>query len=189
MALRISTGQPIPLARRSNFIKVLEAVPLIEQEESNWCWAAAADMVLDFYGQRNVRQCDLAKELFSRRDCCGAASSDFDKCNKGAEAEDLSPLFAARNVKSKLKKASVTFVKLTTEIDRDQPVQVAFRWEGSDGGHVVIIKGYGRDLRDGTELLAINDPWPPFESELNGQVEYDSLLDAYGRGALSKKKA
>lgn len=35
-------------------------VPYHRQEQSNWCWAGCCEMIYQYYGVNNIRQCDMA---------------------------------------------------------------------------------------------------------------------------------
>ena len=63
----ISFTEPIPTGKIIN-------VPQIAQEQSNWCWAACVEMVLRYYGELAVQQCELANELFCRSEYCTRVS-------------------------------------------------------------------------------------------------------------------
>src|SRR5262245_11148967 len=39
------------------------------QEQSNWCWAASGQMIMNFLGV-NVTQCQEANQRSGRTDCC-----------------------------------------------------------------------------------------------------------------------
>ena len=59
------------------------AVPLIDQEGANWCWAASCQMVMAFLGD-TVPQWVQANSQFVRRDCCpapGASGCDIGACD------------------------------------------------------------------------------------------------------------
>ena len=47
------------------------AVTLRPQQTNMWCWAARAQMVMEFLGV-SVQQCAEANNEFGRSDCCGS---------------------------------------------------------------------------------------------------------------------
>src|SRR5215510_6513670 len=57
-------------------------VPMIEQTEKNWCWAACIQMIMAFFNH-NLGQCSVAGLLFENRDCCANRSS----CNVSCAPE------------------------------------------------------------------------------------------------------
>jgi hypothetical protein len=160
-------------------VDVLLPVPRIRQEQTNWCWAAAADMVADRYGMPEVRQCRLAQDLFNLiPDCCRPENAvNLETCNKGCDVEDVAPVYLSLGIGAQFTDGLVTFVDLVSEINDCRPVQVAFQWSGGPGGHVALVIGYGHD-QDGY-FFVVNDPLDQFQMAL---VRFDSLISAYGQG-------
>lgn len=165
----INFGAPFPNAKIIN-------VPQIAQEQSNWCWAACLEMVLHYYGERAVQQCEFANELFDRSDCCSEASSP--DCNKPCQLEDISNLYQSRNIYSKFVDENVAFSTLQAEIDAGRPVEIVFYEKRKTRGHLVIVSGWS--ITEMEEFVYINDP-----KDSNGSsriVAYSELLDAYEEG-------
>ena len=73
----LRTTRPIPirvaLDREAREAQVI-SVPMIKQEQSQWCWASGADMILHYYGNAKVRQCELANWAFGVNSCCRTSS-------------------------------------------------------------------------------------------------------------------
>jgi hypothetical protein len=165
---------PMPPMRQElqNFLR-------IPQEKSNWCWAAATDMVAEYYYRqtKEVKQCELASNLFGLSDCCKSdPSSSSGKCNQGCEVTDVSAVFETLKIEAQFRNRSLTLKELQLEIDAKRPVQVGFEWTGG-GGHVVIVIGYGRD--EAGDFLIVNDPLDKYQRAV---VSYVSLKNAYGKG-------
>ena len=169
MPLRTTTSKPIRVAldRRG---KVLP-VPMIKQEQRQWCWAGAVDMILHYYGQPAVRQCELAIWAFGGS-CCKTPSSSA--CDRPLNDSKITELLRAYGLHVSYKPSHVALGTLQFEINSDRPVQVAFTWNGG-GGHVAVVIGWDKDANGG--FLRINDP-----AYGSGGVYYSSLLDAYGGG-------
>ena len=142
------------------------------KEQSNWCWAACADMILHYYGNASVRQCDLANWAFGVSDCCSVPSSS--PCNRTLRDSQISQLFSAYGLQSSYTASPVPFGTLQFDIDLDRPVQVAYSWRGG-GGHVVVVTGWDTDAVGG--FLRVNDP-----AVGPGVFYYSELLDVDGQG-------
>jgi len=149
------------------------SVPQINQEQTEWCWAACAQMVLQFYGDSTVQQCDLATQLFGEPTCCSDPSSAL--CNEPAQVPDIAGVYASRGRNANLVIGSVPFETLQDEINANRPVEIGFAW--NDGtGHQALVCGWNVD--DTGPYLLVNDPrWG------SGAVYYVNLVAAYGWGS------
>ena len=145
---------------------------MIKQKQRNWCWAGGADMILHYYGNSAVRQCDLANWAFGVNGCCRMPSSSV--CDRPLRDPKITQLFGAYGLQVSYANSNVDFRRLQSEINSDRPVQIAFSWNGG-GGHIAIVVGWGKDTRGG--FLLVNDPYYG-----SGGVYYSELLDAYGGG-------
>jgi hypothetical protein len=129
-------------------------VPLVFQETQVWCWAAAEEMVLHYFGSY-YDQCQmatlLAQDLYQNPfiDCCfgfgpycvnAAPSMQYMQASMyyfgGLDSGLVGPL---------------SFSQIVKQIDRRQPIIVGY--QNSFAGHVVVIHGY--DLA--TQSLWIHD--------------------------------
>jgi hypothetical protein len=148
-------------------------VPQLGQDQTEWCWAACAQMVLRFYGDDAVRQCDLATELFGNPTCCADPSSAL--CNEPAQVPDIAGVYTRRGRNANLVNGSVPFATLQAEINANRPVEVGFAW--NDGTcHQALLCGWNVDATG--PLLLVHDPWWH-----SGAVYYVNLVAAYGSGS------
>jgi Papain-like cysteine protease AvrRpt2 len=147
-------------------------VPQISQKETKWCWAACAQMVLQFYGKA-VEQCSLAAQLFGYLGCCSEASSPL--CNNPAQVPDIADVYTGNGYTATLINDSIPFEALQTEINANHPVEVGFDWNNNNG-HQVLVCGWSIDSTG--PLLLVNDP-----AYGSGAVYYVNLLVAYGWGS------
>src|ERR1051325_2317139 len=46
------------------------SVPQMQQGALNWCWAGCCAMLVKFLHDKEVRQCQMANELFGQQACC-----------------------------------------------------------------------------------------------------------------------
>ena len=159
--------------------KILE-VPPLEQEQTQWCWAANVDMVADFFGNPKLKQCQIAGEQFDTDDCDqpGELAADGTTSNQGVNPEDVENIWARNDVGSTFRPNFVTFEVLKSEIDQGRPVQVGWLWD-KEGGHVVIIRGY----KEEGQVLFINDPLEEHLDENEAvAIKYSDLLIADNQG-------
>jgi hypothetical protein len=169
----IKVAAPVKLTVPSLWAQRI-AVPQFSQEQSEWCWAACAQMVLRYYGNNAVRQCDVAARLFGQPGCSENPSSSL--CNEPAQVQDIAGVYSDWGRPTpQYVNGSVPFKTLQSELNAKHPVEVGFIWK--DGtGHQVIICGWNIDTTG--PLLLVNDPrWG------SGGVYYTNLVLAYGWGS------
>lgn len=152
-----ASGQP-----SSNAI----ACPVQRQEQSQWCWAAVAASVSQYYDPAGEwTQCQLANVELGQQTCClnGATRA----CNRPWRLD--SALQRTDNLNRMTSNVS-TLTEIHGEIDSSRPLALRIGWQGG-GGHFVIVIGYSA----GTDpLLSIEDP-------LRGRrdITYSTLQTAY----------
>lgn len=129
-------------------------VPLQAQEQSLWCWAGTAQMIMAYH-KVSVRQLDLAKKVV-RDPLPGIEGAR--RFNRGGW-----PPFRQWAFERRLRsgRSPLSQEDVLKEIDAGRPFAVSWRYRDG-GGHMLVIVGY---LWIGDELwLVANDPWPPGES-------------------------
>lgn len=147
-------------------------VPMIKQEQTQWCWAACTDMIVHFYGNAGLRQCDCAAWLFANNTCCISPSSS--PCNRPCQVNDVSRVLAQFGVRSSSRNGTVPSLTLKNEVAAGRPVEVAYAWDGG-GGHVAVVCAWDQNGSD--DFVRVNDP-----AYGSGGVYYKNLLTAYGLG-------
>ena len=175
MPLRVATGIPITVPRKPVAAEAAVGappmldVPYFQQEQSEWCWAACAQMVAAYLGNVNVRQCELANFLHGQTSCCQVPDSDA--CNQPCPYEGIGQVYGHLSVNC----ISDAFPEIAQVIQREllagRPVEVGFLWFGG-GGHVALIRG-----STAQGVYAVHDP-----AFGTGLVTYLSLYTAYGQG-------
>ena len=148
-------------------------IPVIIQEQTQWCWATCMQMVLRLFDPGDVtKQCGFANAAFGMSGCCTAPSSSL--CNQPLPIISISPEYQKYNYRSTYHGAAVEFASLQGELDNGCVVEIGLRWT-QGGGHAVLIVGYVVD--DTGRHLVINDPWL-------GRIVvlFEELLTAYGKG-------
>ncbi|OGX85080.1 hypothetical protein BEN47_15290 [Hymenobacter lapidarius] len=171
MPIRVSTKTVIPIGNGILRVAALN-VPMIMQEQSNWCWAACADMLLYYYGNPGVTQCQLANWAFGQTACCQIPSSTI--CNQPLPDARISQLLTAYGLRSSYSTRAEGFGTLVLEIGAGRPVEVGLAWR-SGGGHVVlVVDAIGLS---GRQVVRVNDP-----AVGSGGMNYSDLQTAYGQG-------
>lgn len=168
MPLRVARGTTVVAPPPPLGAAVLN-VPWIKQEQTQWCWAACAQMVLRYSGNLTVRQCDFVNWLFGLSDCCAAGSTSL--CNRPCQVADVCRVYSAFGLRCSYSNGTVSFGGLQFEIDQGRPVEAGLAWTGG-GGHVVIVRGWYDDGK-----IHVNDPWYG-----HGAIPYSDLVNAYGQG-------
>lgn len=175
MASQSTSGTPIPIPPHQ-----LQPVNLdvrgIEQEHTNWCWAACAEMVLDHFQMPFVRQCDLANSAFGSTRCC----NNLPACNKGLSDARITYLWqtygltTARYITDKLNCEA-----LKVELNAGRPIELGFSYS-STTGHVIIAFGWGKTKSSEVYFL-VNDP--DYPSGTKSVIYCSALLDRSIKGS------
>jgi len=138
--------------------KVAESLPvtLHPQETHVWCWAASAQMVMDYQGH-NVFQCEQANRQFDRNDCCGP-SRPQECVNVGwPQFGEFGFTFLRTSFQP------LSWEALKREISRGTSCgnsPFCFTWVYAGGSaHMMVCVGYY--VVNGTRYIEVLDPWPP----------------------------
>lgn len=123
-------------------------IPVQRQQQTNWCWAAVAVSIADFYGAAPT-QCAFVNTRLGRTDCCGAgAAGPCNQTHSGRDAIDalghLADWDASRPGQALIR----------AEIDANRPMAVRVEWAGG-GAHLLVVDGYLENF----DFVAVDDPW------------------------------
>ncbi len=133
------------------------AVPLHPQETSWWCWAASAQMCMDFLGH-NIAQCVQANNRLGFADCCNNPTPAH--CIQGGWPEFPKYDFSADHTTD----AALSWDQVKKQISpgaspcRGTPFCFTWHWPGGSG-HVMVAIGYKTE--EGENFVEVNDPGPP----------------------------
>ena len=200
MSLQISTGIPIKSASpaadsrpsSARLTPVLE-IPWTAQEQEAWCWAACAQMVINYFdSEEKVSQCELVRYLrrhikrLPNINCCNSPRRKA--CSEAyADHPDISAVYENWGVKATRSRGSIAIARLKSELTHGRPVEICFRWDNDDPnvftGHVIIVRGVV-ETRSG-DFFIINDPLTDYRDGAgpgSGRVSYKELKEAYGLG-------
>lgn len=131
------------------------------QETGMWCWAASGQMVMHYLGN-NVPQCTQANNRFNRNDCpCAQCTSPVSNppCVIGGWPELDKYGFTFERTSD----TALSWAALRKELSQrsycgKRPVAYTWHWNGG-GGHMMVATGFV--TVDGTDYVAITDPWAP----------------------------
>jgi hypothetical protein len=141
-------------------------VSYVKQTETNWCWAACGEMLMQSRGIHQT-QCTLASTQFTLQ-CCPSPGAP-QGCNKGCWPDLVSGL-SAKRVKRALSRATVS-----AELAAGRVVQVCYKWTGSRSTHVALIVD---EYPNGD--FEVYDPLPIYGP---GRRQFSQIQTAYGLGA------
>jgi len=154
-------------------------IDTIYQEETNWCWAACTQMILNYYNISRS-QCEIAEiarvidrrnyyihhpngqsNYFGSSNCCGL-SNHCDQVNKlytniysepGSKG-GINTILDSLNISNSYISSSLHLSELKNEIDNWNPVILRWGWVGTNDGHFVVVRGYDITL----ECIYYSDP-------------------------------
>ena len=126
------------------------SVTQINQETTNWCWAASSQMIM-YYAGTYVQQCYEANSVFGRTDCCSNKTST--SCNNGATDNQMYNNFYHWGFANTVYNSYLSYSAVQSEINSNRPFNIHWAWKYR-GGHAVVVQGY-----DSSQNLYINDPW------------------------------
>lgn len=138
------------------------------QLHSNWCWAAVAASVANFYEPKSKwTQCAVVGRELGRRVCH----------RKGANGKDnvFGHLQKSLKIVGHAKrppyvKRSLTFDRAQREIDAGRPLGVRTQWAGGNIGHFVAVVGYHKQF----DMLTVADPYYGRQN-----VDYEAFRNSY----------
>jgi hypothetical protein len=172
MAIGAGQIQAIPLARAPVAAFAAPGAPVrvyVAQTETNWCWAACGEMIMQPAGI-NQTQCSLASKQFSLT-CCpspGAPSG----CNQGCWPDLAYP---ASGLPTTRTTSPLSRARVSAELAAGRPVQVCYQWAGSSSTHVALIVD---QYPNGD--FEVFDPWPGYGQ---GRRQLSQIQSAYGLGS------
>lgn len=136
------------------------------QKESNWCWAACIQMVLNYQGLL-VDQCTIVKKAFNTTRCV----------NQPADCHTIEYGVSGWQINNRQIRGQVDFSPSTGElIDQlayRNPVIIGLDMPGNNIGHAYVLTAiffsYDLNNRKVPYKVVLRDPWPdhPSRQELS----------------------
>jgi hypothetical protein len=141
--------------------KVRIDVPVVTQEQTEWCWVGVSASVLRYYSQ-TVTQCQIANYArttatwhdFGNEDCCtnGAGGCNYWNYNYGREGS-IQEILKKWGVGNNGMNRPLTLPEIATQLDAKRPFIVRWAYVAG-GGHFIV----GHGVSDSS--IHYMDPWP-----------------------------
>ena len=145
---------------------------LERQNGLNWCWAAVAKGIVDYYGGSPRKQCEYATTFLRQEKSCCGRSVPPPRCDV---AHDVDTVLAQCDVLASPLHRPVKLETLRRELERDRPVVALFRFPSAVHAVVICAVGVAEDR------IGFCDPW--FGPAL-AHLDASTFAKAYaGRGA------
>ncbi|WP_182911862.1 papain-like cysteine protease family protein [Sphingomonas cavernae] len=143
-------------------------MPYVSQSETNWCWAACGEMIMQPRGIGQT-QCSLASAQFALT-CCPSPGAP-NGCNKGCWPDLCYP---SHGLPTKRTTSQLSQPFVSSELAKGRPVQVCYQWAGSRSTHVALIVD---EYPNGD--FEVHDPWSGYG---RGRRQFSQIQAAYGLG-------
>jgi hypothetical protein len=148
------------------------------QEGDYWCWAASAEMVMEYLGRR-VMQCEQANRSLSRHDCCQSPLPDG--CDSTGWPQFGEYGFSFKKTNTPMHPAGyLSWEEIKAQLSPRDPANpcsftpFAFSWRIYGGtGHMMVATGYYVDAATGKEMVEVKDPHEDYSL-----VTYDYYIKA-----------
>ncbi|NOK58190.1 MAG: hypothetical protein GFH25_541210n36 [Chloroflexi bacterium AL-N10] len=137
-------------------------VSLYGQEQSNWCWAAANKMIMNWHGT-SASQCAIVDKVFSGCPNQGAYLHEAASALRsyGFNADEWNGWLGAKTV--------------VQELDAGRPFYVHWNWS-SGGAHAVVVRGYNSNSSGSAATVYYADPLPLNRGRF-ASLSYDDFVD------------
>ena len=179
------TGPFSAAALFEHFAPALEIddIPLLPQQEDAWCYAACAQMIINFCNpQTPVEQCQIVSFVkFGDQDrtCCDEPGNEIcleSGCAKG-QIEDIFTRFQVNSRRT----GPLDIGELANEFDGDmltgrrgRPVEAVIDWAEGGGSHAVVL------VQASGEMVFILDPL--VDEDHVGWHDLSFLESGFGQG-------
>lgn len=145
------------------------------QNNSYWCWAASAQIVLNYYGiditQQQIVERFLGKDENGELPDQGVNLQTIHKCLNYSDVDNSNQTY---KVEAILGKGIPTAAMLIEQLAMKKPVIVGY--ETGTGGHIVVVTAVSFiETEKGPKIMSIivRDPMPDIAfSTNNGKIEY-----------------
>jgi hypothetical protein len=155
-------------------------IPRIEQEVTNWCWAACAQMTLGFTNNNQLTQEQIVAVMYDVP--VSQVNANNPDCNSPASIKEIEIVFQEYAVYYKFLNSALTYSELIEEL-KTGPVEIGIRW-GNGGMHAILAYGYNTNSKSVQEVL-IRDPWKDTAPVVT--VNYADLINGeYGGRSKGK---
>jgi hypothetical protein len=117
-------------------------IRLVRQVKDNWCWAACAEMVLNFFDMPK-KKCEVAQDhlQLNNAHCCDFQHNEI--CDVAVEIDEITDIYNNEtNVTADRLEHALSFAKVQEQIiEKRKPIEVHISWGVDNGSHVILIEG------------------------------------------------
>jgi hypothetical protein len=128
--LLVTAGLAIAAPSTAGAVETVLSVPAYKQEKSNWCWAAAVQMIVKYKAGVTVSQCQAVKNG-KNSSSCGNVTGTFGDANRALYAGGVN--YGTQRV--------LDWDTVRAEMNTSRPIYSRIAWR-SGGGHAHVIRGY-----------------------------------------------
>jgi hypothetical protein len=128
----------------------------IPQEQSNWCWAAVAQQIIQWRQGSSPTQCALVGEALNAQACCQSPH----KYNRSGSMQQVQQLIASYGAAYSSMRPPATALDLHKTLEEGKAVIVFIRTTPTVG-HLIVVRGMSwlRTRSAGRQpYLFVNDP-------------------------------
>lgn len=139
----------------------------------NWCWAATAKGIVDYYGGPKLPQCRYATHFLDQAESCCDGNEQSPRCDVAHDVDSVLRHFGV--FAPPPFRRSVHLVTLRRELERDRPVVALMRFR--DGTvHALAITAV--DVAE--QRIGYSDPW--YGPQPDSRAAHDFANDYEGGG-------
>jgi hypothetical protein len=147
------------------------------QEAQNWCWAASAQMVLEYLGH-SQSQCHQVNDRLQRTDCSCSLCSPGGGQDPACDMPNWPDFDKYGFTSDQTRDAPLSWDELRVQLSREKnckktPFLVTWRHRGG-GGHMVVATGY--KTIDGVNYVDLLDPWLPCLGDVR-TIPYEEYVE------------
>lgn len=138
-------------------------VPVVFQEQDQWCWAGCSKCILDYYADTSVAQCEIAEYVrtvatwhsFGGTNCCTSAAMgcNYWNYNWGSPGSIQDILGQFDGIANHGISGALTLAQMDTQAAHYRPFVIRWGWI-SGGGHFIV--GNGVDAAGNVHYM---NPW------------------------------
>jgi len=137
------------------------SVPLVVQEQSEWCWAAVSSAVLGYY-KKPLSQCEIAEYTrtkatwhdYGQVNCCTSPSGTCNYWNYNwGYPGSIQDILQNNGIDNAGNAGALTLAQIKTEVAARRPFVIRWAWTAG-GGHFIV----GSGVADSTVYYM--NPWP-----------------------------
>lgn len=122
------------------------------QQQTNWCWAAATQMLRRCLALAERAQCAIAGQRLGKP-CCEQPGD----CNIKLQLGQISQLLAENEIRSTHAPSQLPEEQFWAELHRRQPLLLADIFQNGHDGHVRVVFGW-EATKQGKQLVRVADP-------------------------------